>query len=142
MKVSQQIKINSTPDAVFAYLMDIDNRKDFIPQLDDVILLDPLPIQEGSRYIEVAKIAGRNFKTTYQVTSYKENEYVIAETIKSIFPIKAQSSVSKNGNNTILQFDLEFTLRGVFKFASGIIKGIVRQQTLDILDNIKRGVEE
>ena len=117
MKVSEKIEITSTPDVVFSYLMDIDNRKDFIPQLDDVILLDPMPIQEGSRYIEVAKIAGRNFKTTYQVTAYKENEYVIAETIKSVFPIKAQSSVSKNGKSTILQFDLEFTLRGVFKLS-------------------------
>ena len=69
------------------------------------------------------------------------NKYLIAEAIKSIFPIKAQSSVSKNGKNTILQFDLEFTLRVVFKLASGIIQGIVQRQTRDILENVKRGVE-
>lgn len=142
MEVTESIQIQASPQEIFSFLMDIDNRKKYVPALQEVIMIDPLPIGLGTRYIEVANIAGRNLRTTYQITDFIENEYVVAETLKSIFPIKVTSTLREEDQATTLQFDLEFTLRGIFKLASGVVSGIVRQQTLDILKKVKDNVED
>ena len=77
MKVIENILIKVSPDRLFSYLMDVDNRKNYIPALEKVIMLDPKPIREGSRYIEVANIAGKRLETN--ISSYcfgnKQTDY-------------------------------------------------------------------
>lgn len=141
MNVVESIAINADRKTIFSYLVEVKNRKDYIPALDEVIMLDPLPIRRGSRYIEVAVIAGRKLKTTYQVTTFVENEKMIARTLKSIFPIEASLSLTEETTSTRLTIQLKFTLKGIFKLASGIVQGIVSQQARDILDRIKRNIE-
>ena len=69
MVVKEKIRINAAPEQVFSYMMEVQNRTQYIPMLEEVILLDDPPLQQGSRYIEVASIAGQDLKTTYQVLS-------------------------------------------------------------------------
>ena len=141
LQIKESIFINARPEVIFSFLMELDNRKKYIPALQDVIMLDPLPIGLGSRYIEIANIAGRNLRTTYQITDFEENKYAVAETLKSIFPIKATSTLTELENGTELSFDLDFKLSGVFKLASGIVSGIVKKQTVEILNKVKNNVE-
>ncbi len=121
--------------------MDVDNRKSYIPALEEVIMLDELPIKVGSRYIEVAEIAGRRLETTYQVIALVPNQHTSAKTIKSIFPIKADLDLTDKNGGTELKISLEFTLKGIFKLASGIVQGIVGNQAADILTKIKKNIE-
>lgn len=121
--------------------MDVNNRKSYIPALEEVIMLDELPIQVGSRYIEVAEIAGRRLETTYQVIELIPNQRTSAKTIKSIFPIKADLDLTEINGATELNISLDFTLRGIFKLASGIVQGIVSKQAGDILEKIKTNIE-
>jgi len=141
VKVSQSIRINSSKEKIFNYLMDVDNRKSYIPMLEEVIMLDPLPIKEGSRYTEVAEIAGQRLKTTYQVIELIPNQRTSAKTIKSIFPIQADLDLIETGSATELQITLNFTLRGIFKLGAGIVQGIVKKQAGDILEKIKSNIE-
>jgi len=117
--------------------MDIDNRSKYIPQLKEVIPIDPLPFEEGSKYIEVATIAGRSLKTTYQITVLVENQIISARTVKSIFPIQVDLLLQPIGTATRLTIQLEFQLKGIFKLASNIVKGIVDDQSRGILRRIK-----
>ncbi len=141
MRVQQSIMIKASPDKVFAYLMDIKNRRNYIPALEEVILLDPLPLQVGSRYTEIAMIAGRKFATTYQIFKLEENKLIAARTLKSVFPIEARLGLLNEDDFTVLSINLEFKLSGLFRLASGIIRGIVNQQALDILNKVKRQIE-
>ncbi len=123
--------------------MDLDNRKDYIPALEEVIMLTPLPIRLGSQYIEVAEIGGRRLRTTYEITEYEPYEYAMAQTIDSIFPIQAETLLTElSDEQTEVRIDLDFKLKGIFKMASGIVGGIVRTQARGILKQVKGNVED
>ncbi len=141
MTAQQSIFIKATPAIIFAYLIDVKNRKSYIPALEEVIMLDEPPIQKGSRYIEVANIAGRKLKTTYQVIEYEENKHTAAMTLKSIFPIRADFDLEAVNGGTNLMISLNFQLKGIFKLGSSVVKGIVDQQARGILEKIKHNLE-
>ncbi len=142
MEVRQSISIRASAEDVFNYLIDPDNRREYIPLLEEVIMLDPLPIKEGSRYIEVATIAGRKLRTSYQVIRYEPNELISAKTIKSIFPIQVELTLNNKNDHSILSINLELKLAGFFRLASGVVKRIVDQQAIEILKKIKQNLEK
>lgn len=121
--------------------MNVENRVDYIPALEKVIMLDDGPIGVGSKYIEVAEIAGRQLKTTYEVVEFEKNKHTASKTIKSIFPIRADLDLIEKQGDTNLVITLTFKLAGIFKLASKIVEGIVTQQATGILKRIKRNVE-
>ena len=141
MQVTQSILIQAEPETVYHYLMDVERRSEIIPALDDIIFIDPLPLKEGSRYVEVSTIAGRPFKTTYQITRLIKGELIMAKTLKSVFPIESRLIMRKQNGSTLLKMILNFRLTGLFRLAAGIIKGIVSLQAIDILNRVKRNVE-
>ena len=141
MNLQERELIRVSPDKLFSYLIDVNNRKDFIPAMEEVIMLSPVPIREGSQYIEVANIGGMRLETTYQVMAFEMNKRLTAKTLKSIFPIQADMLLIEKGTSTILTIELEFELGGVFRLVSGVVRGIVRRQAKDILGNIKQALE-
>ena len=141
MTIEESIHIRVSKEVLFDYLMDVKNRKDYIPALEEVIMIDPPPIRKGSKYIEVANIGGMRLETTYEVIRFQLNERITAKTQKSIFPIQADLSLEENKNGTLIMIQLDFKLAGPFRLASRIVSGIVRQQARGILDNIKHELE-
>ena len=141
MTAQQSIFIEASPSKIFAYLMDVNNRKSYIPALEEVILLDKGPIRKGSKYIEVANIAGRRLKTTYQVIEFEENKHTAAKTLKSIFPIRADLDLEAGQGGTNLIISLNFQLKGIFKLGASVVKSIVNQQARGILEKIKTNLE-
>lgn len=142
MDLQERITIKADRNRVFTYLNQVEKRTEYIPMLDEVILLDPPPIQLGSRYIEVATIAGRDLKTTYQVIEWEKDKRVKVQTIKSIFPIAAEMNLSESNGQTIVQLQLTFTLKGIYRLGAPIVRGIVQQQAEDILRKLKKNIEE
>lgn len=142
MDLQERIAIAADAKTVFAYLNEVERRTEYIPMLDEIILLDPPPIRLGSRYIEVATIAGRDLKTTYQVIEWEENRKVKVKTIKSIFPIVAEMGLSEEGGQTSVQLRLSIILKGIYRLAAPIVRGIVQQQAKDILQKLKQNIEK
>jgi len=142
MFIQRSVEIEAGAIEVFGYLLNIDNRKDYIPLLEEIIMIDPLPIRKGSRYIEVAEIGGRRLETTYQIVELKENRYISAKTLKSVFPIQVDLLLKEKNGKTDLIIQLDFQLKGVFKLASRIVKGIVDQQAKSILKQLKNNIED
>lgn len=141
MKSVNDILVDASPSKIYAFLMDVDNRSKYIPQLKEIILIDPLPFKEGSKYIEVASIAGRSLRTTYQITVLVKDQIISARTVKSIFPIQVDLLLDPIESSTRLTIQLEFQLSGIFKLASNIVKGIVDDQSRGILKRIKSEME-
>ena len=141
MQIQEYINIDRPADVVFEYLIDVNNRSDYVPALEEVVMIDPLPLGEGTRYIEVATIGGRRLETTYQITAFQNNERLSAKTLKSIFPIQVDLLLNEKDNTTLLLINLNFTLKGIFKIASGIVSGIVRSQARGILTKVKKNIE-
>ena len=141
MKVQENIEIKASPEIIFKYLLDVNNRKDFVPALDEVIVMDPLPLKTGSRYIEVANIGGRKLETVYQITEIQQNHKMSAKTIKSIFPIQADLIIDSKMDTSLLTIRLNFKLSGIFQLASGVVRAIVKQQARGILEKLKSSLE-
>ena len=139
VELQEKIEIQLLAVKVFSYMMEVENRRDYIPMLEEVILLDPLPLQLGSRYTEVSTIAGRKLRTTYQVVDFKENRKIGVRTIESVFPILVDISLLplEDSNSTVMKLQMKFELTGLFKLAAPLIKGIVQQQARDILYKVK-----
>lgn len=133
--------IAASASVIYEFLMNIENRSKYIPQLKEVIPIDPLPFKEGSKYIEVAEIASRQLKTTYQITVLVENRMISAQTVESIFPIQVDLLLSEQNNGTQLTIQLEFQLSGIFKLGASIVKGIVDSQSRGILRRIRSEFE-
>ena len=142
ISIRKTSRILAPVDRTFSFLLDVKNRKKFIPALQEVILHDPLPLRVGSRYTEVAEIAGRQLKTTYKITELQENHRISAKSMKSIFPIRADLILAEKLNHTELTIVLNFKLKGIFLLASGLIKTIVTNQTAAILTKIKNQLEQ
>ena len=143
MELQEKIEIQLLAEKVFSYMMEVENRKDYIPMLEEVILLDPLPLELGSRYTEVSTIAGRKLRTTYQVIDIKANRKIGVRTIESVFPIRVDISLLplEDSNSTVMKLQMKFELTGLFKLAAPLIKGIVQQQARDILYKMKANME-
>jgi len=137
MKSINTIEVEAQASDIFTYLMDIKNRGKYIPQLKDVIPIDPLPFKEGSKYIEVATIANRELRTTYQITVLVKDQIISARTIDSIFPIQVDLLLQSMDDYTRLTIQLEFQLKGIFKLGSKFVKRIVDEQSRGILARIK-----
>lgn len=135
------IDVLAPASTVYDFLLNIDNRSRYIPQLKEVIPLDPLPFKEGSKYIEVATIAGQVLKTTYQITVLVEDQIISARTVKSIFPIQVDLLLQPEDDYTRVTIQLEFQLKGIFKLASNLVKGVVDDQAQGILKRIKSELE-
>jgi len=122
--------------------MDFTKRVDYVPGLVEVVFIDPLPIEEGSKYVEVVVIAGRKIESTYELIEIKRNEYISVKTLSSLFPIKVDLYLKNIEGETKLALDLEFILSGPFRLASRMVGGIIRKQARDILVNIKEIIEQ
>lgn len=141
MRVGHKIRIAASTGMIYDFLMDIDNRASYIPALEKVVFLDPLPVKKGTRYVEVAKIAGKRFETTYEITQLEQGRKIGAKTIDSIFPIQVTLEIQPEGGQSILVLFLQFELSGIYRFGKNIIRKIVDQQAKEILRKIKRNVE-
>jgi len=139
--LQEKIEIKRPAEQLFSYLIDVKNRRDYIPLLEEVIFLDPPPLKLGSRYTEVSTIAGRQFRTTYRVTAFKVNRNISVKTIESVFPIQVNLSLLPLENLTILKLQMKLKLTGMFRIAAPVIRGIVQQQARDILQKMKTQVE-
>lgn len=137
MKIQEAQIIPVEQNQLFAYLSDVTQRTAYIPMLEDLILLDEPPIRPGSRYIEVANIAGRQLKTTYQVVELQAPERIKVKTIKSVFPIEASLQLKERSGATLLTLELNFSLSGIYKLGAPVVRGIVQQQAKDILGRLK-----
>lgn len=142
MRVHQTISIQSTPKVVFDFLMDVTKRPDYIPALEEIKLLDPLPLRIGSRYTEVSMIAGRKYETTYQIVDMKENQSITSQTLQSVFPIRAELSILSEADKVLLSVNIDCKLVGLFALAGSIIRAIVNQQAKEILSRIKTCIEQ
>ena len=137
MQIQEQTIIQADREAIFTYMNDITKRPTYIPLLKEVILLDGAPIKVGSRYIEVATIAGQELKTTYQVMELIAPERIRVQTVKSVFPIEATLLFEAQDAGTLLTMQLQFTLKGIYKLGAPVVRGIVQQQAVDILGRLK-----
>jgi ribosome-associated toxin RatA of RatAB toxin-antitoxin module len=137
MNIQEAQIIPVDQDQLFTYLSDVSKRIDYIPMLEDLILLDEPPIKLGSRYIEVANIAGRQLKTTYQVVELQAPERIKVKTIKSVFPIEASLQLEEQSGATLLTLELNFSLSGIYKLGAPVVRGIVQQQAKDILGRLE-----
>lgn len=142
MTIQEQTVINAPTEQVFSYISDPQNRPELIPLLDEVILLDDQQFGLGSKYIEVATIAGRKFRTTYLVVAFEENKQISVITRESVFPIRVDLTLGVNGNQTEIRIVLNLKLSGIYALASPVIRAIVVQQSRDILSRMKKRLEQ
>ncbi len=142
LNFQEEIIIQQSPERIFAYLQEVNNRSEYIPLLEEVILLDDPPLRVGSRYIEVSTIAGQKLRTTYQVKDWIKNRKISVQTLKSVFPIQVDLNLMEREGGTALQILLDFELTGVYRLAAPLIRAIVRQQAQDILLRLRRILEQ
>lgn len=119
----------------------MDNRKDYIPALESIEFPDGRALRVGFRYVEVARIAGRSVRTTYEVTALEEDREMAVRSVDGLFPIAVRLLLLEKEGLSRLTIMLTASLSGVYRLASPVIRPIIEQQAREILENVKANLE-
>ncbi len=141
MQIQESIFIQAAPEDIYRYLIDVENRKEYIPLLDEVIIKGDGPLQVGSQYIEVATIAGRQLRTTYEITHMVDPQLISVKTVESIFPIMVDIYLELIDEETKLSLQVDFTLSGIYRIGAPVVNRIVEHQSKSILRRLKYIIE-
>lgn len=88
VELSAKRIIGQPADEVFEYFSDASNNPEWQEGMQSCQWTSPLPIAIGSSYEQHARFAGRDIRSTFEVTDYEPGRMIEINTIESTFPIK------------------------------------------------------
>jgi len=147
MKVSAQIKINSTKEKVWAMIADIENSADFISGITNIEIINPAGDElVGLKWRETRKMFGKESDEIMWVThSHKPNFYQTrAENHGAIYVSRLEIKEEKDGVTLEMSFEGEGSTL-MAKIMSGIfgvlMKKSMRKALVVDLEDIKKACE-
>ena len=81
-------------DVVFAYFSDASNNPQWQSGMRSCEWTSPPPIGVGSTYEQQARFAGRDIRSTFEVTAFEPGRMIEITTIESTFPINVIRTVT------------------------------------------------
>ena len=128
MRVDVQIVINRPVEDVFSYITNFENNPKWQSGMVSCTFTTEPPVDEGSRYTQVAQFMGRTIESKFLVTRFIPNERIEFETTESTFPIQIVRSV-KPLENGITQVDAIISGQpgGLMKLFSPLVQPMMRR---------------
>lgn len=94
MELSARRVINRPAAEVFAYFSNAANNPEWQEGMQTCQWTSPPPIDVGSTYEQHARFAGRDIRSTFEVTGIEPGKMIEINTIQSTFPIQVIRSVT------------------------------------------------
>ncbi|MHA6261378.1 SRPBCC family protein [Sporosarcina sp. CAU 1771] len=147
MKVSTQVKINSTKEKVWEVISDIENSADFISAIMKIEVLTPRGESlVGLKWRETRKMFGKEAVEIMWITDSEENSYyqTRAESHGAIYI--SRLSITEESDDVILEMSFEGQSVGLMsKVMSKVFGGLMKKSMIKALEvdlqDIKRASE-
>jgi carbon monoxide dehydrogenase subunit G len=137
-KLHRTITVPGTPEEVFAYIADFANAAEWDPGIVSSVRVGDGPVGVGSGFQLVARFAGRNLATSYELTEYDEPNCVVFVGGTSNFTSTDTITVTQAVDGVQIGYGAVFELHGLLRFAEPLLKGRFEKLADDAVAGLKR----
>lgn len=142
MRIEQRFNVASTPDAVFDYMTDPANLRDWQTSKTRVEVLSDGRPRVGFRLREWTKVPGRKeFEQVVEFTRFERPTLLHTHIVEGPQPIDGTWSLSATNGGTRVHFVAEGRLRGAMRVAAPIVQRAIDRQFRRYHENLRRNVE-
>ena len=134
--ITRTFTVDPTPAVVVDYLKDFSNAEEWDPGTESCSRLDSGPVQVGSRWHNVSKIAGVSTELEYELIELEDNKVVFrgknetAETTDTI-------TVAAHEDGSEITYEAVIEMQGAAKLATPVVKLVFEKIGSDTEDDMK-----
>jgi len=142
MRISQTFTVASSPEAVFDYVVDPANLREWQTAKTRVEPLTDGPPRQGYRLREWTKPpGGKEFEQVVEFAEFERPRRLGVHIVEGPYPVDGSWSFSPEGTGTRVDFVAAGELRGVMRIAGPIVKRMMGRQFAGYHENLRRNVE-
>jgi uncharacterized membrane protein len=139
VRVEESVTIDRPVEEVFAYLADIE--KQWVSSLLESTKNSDEPTGEGTKYRQRAKILGRRFESTNEITAYQPPHVYEFQATSGPMHVRMRFTLISDGLETRVLQVAEGESGGFFRLADPIIARTLRKQLQADLETLKTMLE-
>jgi uncharacterized membrane protein len=128
MTIEESVEIDKPVEVVYALIRDLGRAPDWQQTLESV------DVHAGT---EVRSFGGRPHESSFVIVEDDPPRRLVITSESGPASVRAEFELNQAGDGTRLDFTLEIELRGVARFASGMIKGATQRGAQDDLQRLK-----
>jgi uncharacterized membrane protein len=128
MTIEESVEIEKPVEVVYALIRDLERAPDWQQTLESV------DVHAGT---EVRSFGGRKQESSFVIVEDDPPRRLVITSESSPASVRAAFELNQAGDGTRLDFTLDIELRGVARFASGMIKGATQRGAQDDLQRLK-----
>ena len=143
VELSARRIINRPADTVFEYFSDASNNPKWQTGMQSCEWTSPPPIAIGSTYEQLARFAGRDIRSTFEVTGYEKGRMIEINTVESTFPIRVVRRVTPIDANSC-EVSAEISggpEKGFLKLIEPIMSGRAQKSVDSDYDTLVRALQ-
>jgi uncharacterized membrane protein len=141
VRVEESVTIDRPVEEVFAYLADIEKQPQWVSSLLESTKNSDEPTGEGTKYRQRAKILGRRFESTNEITAYQPPHVYEFQATSGPMHVRMRFTLISDGLETRVLQVAEGESGGFFKLADPIIARTLRKQLQADLETLKTMLE-
>ncbi|MBV9684776.1 MAG: SRPBCC family protein [Solirubrobacterales bacterium] len=142
VRIEQTFRVGSSPEAVFDYMTNPENLRDWQTTKTRVQVLSEGPPRAGYRVREWTKVPGRKeFEQVVEFTQFERPRRLHTHIVEGPQPIDGTWALTPMDGATQVHFLAQGALRGVVRFLSPVVRFIVDRQFRTYHENLRRNVE-
>jgi uncharacterized membrane protein len=141
VRVEESVTIDRPVEEVFAYLADIEKQPQWVSSLLESTKNSDEPTGEGTKYRQRAKILGRRFESTNEITAYQPPHVYEFQATSGPMHVRMRFTLISDGLETRVLQVAEGESGGFFRLADPIIARTLRKQLQADLETLKTMLE-
>jgi uncharacterized membrane protein len=141
VRVEESVTIDRPVGEVFTYLADIERQPEWVSSLLESAKSSDEPTGEGTKYRQQAKILGRRFESTNEITAYQPPHVYEFQAEHGPMHVRMRFTLTPEGERTRLVQVADGESGGFFKLADPIVARTMRKQLQADLETLKTMLE-
>lgn len=133
--------IAATPEAVFAFIQDIDHFAEVLTSVVRVEKITGGPVELGTRFRETRLINGRETTVEIEVTSYDPPHRYSATSITNGMSVTYHYTFTPENEGTRVHLQAKATAGGLKKLMLPLVVSFMKKEDSDHLQQLKAAVE-
>jgi uncharacterized protein YndB with AHSA1/START domain len=141
MPVEKSVTIAAPPTKVFSVLSDVNQARQWMPEIQKIDNVSTGAFGVGSQWHEVRDVDGRMMDSTIRVTQFDAPTTLRMEVIAKGITGHLAFTLTPKGDATDVRYQGDMKGRGIMSLFNGRINRMMNEGAGPLLDGLKRHVE-
>ena len=137
IRMEHSFVVNRPVEEVFEFVTNIENATQWQSWAVEANITSEGPLSAGTQYTYVARLLGRQFECTGEVTAFEPNKRYTWKVTSGPIPIEADTAFEPVEGGTRVTFTAQGGPSGFFGLAEPIVDRVARRQALADAENLK-----